>query len=50
MSKRLKDLFLQIANKPMIEQKEILRNTIFDWMNTGGTEQIDDVMVIGVRI
>jgi serine phosphatase RsbU (regulator of sigma subunit)/ligand-binding sensor domain-containing protein len=50
MAKRLKDLFLQIAQKPMNEQKEILMNTLFDWMKTGGTEQIDDIIVIGVRI
>ena len=50
MSKRLKDLFLQIAQKPMKEQKEILLNVLFDWMKTGGSSQIDDVIVIGVRI
>jgi len=50
MSKRLKDLFLQIAQKPMKEQKEILDNTLFDWMKTGGSNQIDDVIVIGIKI
>lgn len=50
MVKRLKDLFLQIAQKPMKEQKEILLNTLYNWMDTAGTEQIDDVIVIGVRI
>ncbi len=50
MSKRLKDLFLQIAQKPMKEQKEILDNTLFDWIKTGSSNQIDDVIVIGVRI
>jgi len=50
MSKRLKDLFLQIAQKPMKEQKEILLNVLFDWMKAGGASQIDDVIVIGVRI
>jgi len=32
------------------EQKEILLNVLFDWMKTGGASQIDDVIVIGVRI
>ena len=50
MIKRLKDLFLQIAQKPMKEQKEILDNTLFDWMKTGGSNQIDDIIIIGVRI
>jgi serine phosphatase RsbU (regulator of sigma subunit) len=50
MSKRLKDLFLQIVQKPMKEQKEILDNTLFDWIKTGSSNQIDDVIVIGVRI
>ena len=50
MAKRLKDLFLQIAHKPMKEQKEVLLNVLYDWMKTGGSSQIDDVIVIGVRI
>jgi serine phosphatase RsbU (regulator of sigma subunit) len=49
MVKRLKDLFLQIAQKPMKEQKEILMNTLSDWIIEGGSNQIDDVIVIGVR-
>jgi len=50
MIKKLKELFVEISKKSMDEQKEILRTTFFDWMKTGGTEQIDDVIVIGIRI
>ncbi len=48
MSKNFKELLLQIHVKPMAEQREIL-NTAFDkWR--GSIEQIDDVIVIGVRV
>lgn len=50
MIKKLKELFLEIYKKPMDQQKEILRTTFFSWIKTGGTEQIDDVIVIGIRI
>lgn len=50
MVKRLKDLFLQISKRPMSEQKEILMDTLSDWMIAGRANQIDDIIVIGVRI
>jgi hypothetical protein len=36
------------SNKPMNEQKSILEKTYSDWK--GNTEQLDDVLVIGLRI
>jgi len=50
MLKKLKELFVEIYDKPMSEQKEILQTIFFEWMRIGGTEQIDDVLVIGIRI
>ncbi len=48
MSKRLKTLFIEISNLPFSEQQSILRQTLTDWR--GSLEQLDDILVIGVRI
>jgi serine phosphatase RsbU (regulator of sigma subunit) len=48
MTKRFKQLLLDIHKKPMIDQKQILDKTIDEWR--GDIEQIDDIIVIGVRI
>lgn len=46
--KHLKETLLANVQKTMLEQKEILANTINDWK--GDLEQVDDILVIGVRI
>lgn len=48
MYKQLKELFISLADEPMIKQKQQLKSVFDDWK--GGLEQIDDVCVIGVRI
>ena len=48
MSKKFKDLLIRIHQEPMEEQKNILDKTIKDWM--GDNSQIDDILVIGVRV
>jgi PAS domain S-box-containing protein len=48
MQKRFKDLLISISNKDANEQKEILSQTIQNWM--GDHEQVDDMCVIGVRV
>lgn len=48
MIKNLKDLLLEIHNKPMAEQREILNKTLSDWHGT--SPRIDDVVVMGVRV
>ncbi len=45
---RLKELLLQNSSKPLDTQKQILQNTIEEWM--GNLEQVDDMCVIGIRI
>ena len=45
---QFKQLLLSIQSKTMDEQKEILDKTMADWK--GNLEQIDDILVIGVRI
>ncbi len=48
MTKKFKQLLLEIHKKPMDEQKNILDTTIDEWR--GEIEQIDDIIVIGIRI
>ena len=46
--KPFKRLLLENADKPMTEQKEILNQAFEDWK--GNLEQIDDVVVLGIKI
>ena len=46
--KALKELLLSIQKKSMEEQKLILNKTFEDWK--GNLEQVDDVLVIGIRV
>ncbi|MDQ3393400.1 MAG: SpoIIE family protein phosphatase [Bacteroidota bacterium] len=48
MSKKFHELLLEIHQKPMQEQKEILDNTIEDWKGDGN--QTDDILVMGILI
>lgn len=48
MSKRFKQLLIDIHQKPMDEQKEILHQEHLNWR--GNSEQIDDIVVFGVRV
>lgn len=47
MYNSFRSLLLKVCNLPMINQKEILKNTIFEWM--GDQEQIDDILVFGIK-
>jgi serine phosphatase RsbU (regulator of sigma subunit) len=46
--KQLEELLLANCDKPMLEQKNILEKIINDWK--GNLEQVDDILVIGIRI
>ena len=48
MTKNFKQLLLDIHKKPMAEQRDILDKRIDEWR--GDIEQIDDIIVIGVKI
>lgn len=48
MTKNFKNLLLSIAEKSPPEQEKILNNTFEQWK--GSREQVDDVLVIGIRI
>ncbi len=48
MYKRFKETLLELQDKPMEQQKELLNSIFEDWK--GGLEQVDDVLVIGIRV
>jgi len=48
MTKTFKEILLGIQDKTMQDQELHLDNFIEDWK--GGTEQVDDILVIGVRL
>ncbi len=48
MSRKFKNLLLRIHEEPMRDQKNILEKTLADWM--GDNSQIDDILIIGVRV
>jgi serine phosphatase RsbU (regulator of sigma subunit) len=48
MSKRFEELLLEINGKPMEVQKEALLARLNEWK--GANEQVDDILVIGIRI
>jgi serine phosphatase RsbU (regulator of sigma subunit) len=48
MSKRFKDLLLVNSARPMIEQEKNIRKTLETWK--GKHEQVDDILVIGIKI
>ncbi|MGE4287289.1 MAG: tetratricopeptide repeat protein [Salinivirgaceae bacterium] len=47
-SKPFKELLLSIQSEPMQKQHQILDQTLESWKGTG--EQIDDILVVGIRI
>ena len=49
MSKHLREVLLEIHQKPMAEQKEILNKIYKDWRGPAD-HQTDDVVLMGVRI
>lgn len=48
MTKKFKEILLNIQGKSMQEQEQYLDNFIENWK--AGTEQVDDILVIGVRL
>ncbi len=46
--KRFREFLLSIHKKPMDEQKELLDKNLAEWM--GDNEQVDDIIIIGVKI
>ena len=48
LSKNFKNLLLENHDRAMHDQKGILEKTLSDWM--GDNSQIDDILVVGVRV
>jgi serine phosphatase RsbU (regulator of sigma subunit) len=48
MTKNFKNLLLRLNNNNMNEQHKVVEDTIIQWK--GSKEQIDDILVIGIRI
>lgn len=48
MSKRFKELLVSIQGQSLAQQKDILDQSIKDWMN--GIDQIDDIIVFGTKV
>ncbi len=47
-TKNFKQFLLEIHQKPMAEQREILDKRIDEWR--GDWEQIDDIIILGIRV
>jgi serine phosphatase RsbU (regulator of sigma subunit) len=47
-AKAFKKILLENCNKPLEEQKKLLKSQIISWM--GDTEQLDDICIIGIQI
>ncbi|MBI3520481.1 MAG: SpoIIE family protein phosphatase [Bacteroidetes bacterium] len=46
--KQLQELLTLVAKKPLQEQHDILNKTIEDWR--GNLDQVDDILVVGIRV
>ncbi len=47
-TKRFKEMLLNNIELPMAKQKDVIKKTIHDWK--GNTKQVDDILVMGVRL
>jgi len=47
-TRNFKALLIEISNKPLEEQKEILDKTIIEWQ--GDAEQTDDIIILGIKM
>jgi sigma-B regulation protein RsbU (phosphoserine phosphatase) len=48
MYKRFQEMIVEINSHPMAVQKEFLHKRLYEWM--GSNDQVDDILVIGIRV
>ncbi|MEQ9353156.1 MAG: SpoIIE family protein phosphatase [Vicingaceae bacterium] len=48
MYKRFRELLLKNSAKDLSDQKDVLKETLFNWMKN--EEQVDDILVMGVKV
>lgn len=48
MTRKLKEILLEIQHKPLRDQEKHLDNFLETWKD--GTEQVDDILIIGIRL
>ena len=48
MYKKFRDTLIANSKKDLSVQKDLLRDHLYDWM--GEEEQVDDILVIGVKV
>lgn len=47
---KLKDILLENHHLPMSDQQSIIKTTIESWMSAGNEKQIDDILLVGIKI
>ncbi len=50
MNKNLKNVLKEIHSRPMAEQGEILDQTIENWRKDGNEAQVDDILLVGIKV
>jgi len=50
MLRNLKEYFLEIHRLPIAKQKELLKQKLDNWIKEGKETQVDDILVIGMKI
>jgi len=48
--KNLRKLFLEIHQEPCLQQYSTLEQTLNNWIEVGGEQQIDDITILGVKL
>lgn len=48
MKKQLKELLVKIHKQPMKKQKKLITEAFIEWK--GSEDQVDDILVIGIKI
>jgi sigma-B regulation protein RsbU (phosphoserine phosphatase) len=50
MQKNFKELLVKNSVLPFVEQRQVLNSTLENWIAAGNETQIDDVLVMGIKI